>query len=154
MNDSISWEKFENIMTGILGNIDIENEVEYFSIIDDAGDVKFWAGNRPLSAQIKDFARLMALHNVERMLLSSGGLRVLLFWLGGYIVSIASREESNVVFLMTLIENKYREEMERLEDISRIIGGEKTGEENHTMPKESRAPDPVSPPRLSVRSLD
>jgi len=149
MERTFDWDTFEQIMTGILSHLDVGKDIEYFAVVDEDGNIKFWAGTRSLDKEVSLIAGNMYKLGIERAILSFRGLHMMLFWLGGYVVAITSRDASSVGFLATLIENKYAEEIERLESVKSFLGEE----EKKPASSEAREHDLGSPQPLSARIL-
>ncbi len=122
MERTYDWETFEQIMTGILSHLDVGKDIEYFAVVDDDGDIKFWAGTRSLDKEVSMIASNMYRLRIERAILAFHGLHMILFWLGGYVIAVTSKDASSVGLLATLIENKYAEEIERLKSAKDLLG--------------------------------
>ncbi len=157
IGERFDWEKFESIMTGILGQLDVGEDVEYFAVLDENGDVKFWAGTRTMEGIVSELAPFMYRHTVNRTILTLPDTHMVLFWVGGYLVALVSKDESNIGFLVTLVENKFAEEIERLKDIEEIIPTreEKKGREDveSGVSREAYVPEQEAPRQWSRRSL-
>lgn len=146
MERTYDWETFEQIMTGILSHLDVGKDIEYFAVVDDDGDIKFWAGTRSLDKEVSMIASNMYRLGIERAILAFHGLHMILFWLGGYVIAVTSKDASSVGLLATLIENKYAEEIERLESAKDLLGIDEKKSSS-----EAREHDLGSPQRLSAR---
>lgn len=157
VGERFDWDRFESIMTGILGQLDVGEDLEYFAVVDENGDVKFWAGTRTMEGMVSELAPFMYRHTVNRTILTLPDTHMVLFWVGGYLVALVSKKESNIGFLVTLVENKFAEEIERLEGIKDLVSSkeEKKGGEgvNGDVKREAYVPGREVPPQWSRRSL-